>query len=47
LFNAILKSIKIEDSGSSADSMTYAQQGSAAYVQGDYRTAIRHYSKAV
>jgi tetratricopeptide (TPR) repeat protein len=46
LFDAILKSLKIVKN-SAANSMTYAGEGSSAYLKGDYPTAIRHYTKAV
>jgi tetratricopeptide (TPR) repeat protein len=46
LFDSILKSIRIDES-SGPNSMAYAQYGSGAYLKGDYKTAIRHYAKAV
>jgi tetratricopeptide (TPR) repeat protein len=46
LFVSILKSIKISE-GAASESMLYAGYGSAAYLKQDYRTAIRHYTKAV
>lgn len=46
LFDSILKSIRIDDT-SGPSSLVYAQYGSAAYLKHDYKTAIRHYARAV